>query len=718
MPRPESSTHSTAAVIAYVERRRPEALPQLLEGLGRRLGVPPEQVRHELCGGRRWVQSSVVTEMFRRCREDIFGDPMVVYRMAFEAIVLHRWDPLRSAFLRWITTPRFLAMAGPWLMKRFTRTLEHFAVEDYTEGGCRVVVRFKPHLNLSHDSCLFLQGGLAAVPLRLGDPAVTVHETACMFKGDHFTVYEMSWEPFSIQNRARNIWQIRPSQREEFLLGTLDRQVRHLDRLDRELQRTSASYRAMMLSAPDPILVVMPDGGLEALNDLGARLLERPGGQPQHLSEVVHPDDLETVASQHRMLLTSGQEATKMVFRLAGPEERLVEASCSRVEEPERGAAMLAILRDVTERREMDRRLAEQNRRFESLVENSPLAMAFVDSRGRYRYVNQRFGQLFGYTLEQVKCGRDWLDLAFPDPEQRARALKTWRQDRDRVAQGRQVARVFPVTCADGSIRQVKFYGVGLDGGECLIQYVDVSDTVQAETALQRREAELRAIVDGSPEGIVLLDRRGRVVQANPRAAAMFGSEDNPRGRLLWELTPAVYGPWIQDLWTRLWEEGSLDEEIDLPLNGEEDEATPCELKGVVLGPDEVYLGLTDIRARRRLERQRQEAARLAGVVELAGTAAHELNQPLTSLLAATEMMGHYEDTDNLKRLGAMAGQDAQTLAELVARFGRIVRYETKEYLRGTRIIDLERAASRPEQDEADREEVPPQAAQKSPRNG
>ena len=106
-----------------------------------------------------------------------------------------------------------------------------------------------------------------------------------------------------------------------------------------------------------------------------------------------------------------------------------------------------------------------------------------------------------------------------------------------------------------------------------------------------------------------------------------------------------------------------------------------------------VLINLRDITHRDRLEKERQKAARLNGVLELAGAAVHELNQPLTSLLLSGEMMQLYQEPQDLQRQAVRMRRDATQLARLVERFGRIVRYETKEYMPGRRIIDLDKAA-------------------------
>ena len=79
---------------------------------------------------------------------------------------------------------------------------------------------------------------------------------------------------------------------------------------------------------------------------------------------------------------------------------------------------------------------------------------------------------------------------------------------------------------------------------------------------------------------------------------------------------------------------------------------------------------------------------------ELAGTAAHELNQPLTSVLGFAELLQRRGGGDDGTReaLAAIL-REAERMAGIVRKIGRITRYETKEYVGNRRIVDLERSS-------------------------
>jgi signal transduction histidine kinase len=96
----------------------------------------------------------------------------------------------------------------------------------------------------------------------------------------------------------------------------------------------------------------------------------------------------------------------------------------------------------------------------------------------------------------------------------------------------------------------------------------------------------------------------------------------------------------------------------------------------------------TDLRDRLNLERRLTDAeARLleseksAVIVELAGTAAHELNQPLTSVMGYAELLKRKLKEGDPQKYVDIIHREAERMAEIVKKIGKITRYETKPYV-------------------------------------
>lgn len=93
-------------------------------------------------------------------------------------------------------------------------------------------------------------------------------------------------------------------------------------------------------------------------------------------------------------------------------------------------------------------------------------------------------------------------------------------------------------------------------------------------------------------------------------------------------------------------------------------------------------------------QRERVERETLQAILELAGAVCHEFNQPLQIISGTAELMRHRGDLDSAT-LGDLKQilKAVERLGGLTRKLSGITRRETREYLSGTRILDLERSA-------------------------
>jgi signal transduction histidine kinase len=109
----------------------------------------------------------------------------------------------------------------------------------------------------------------------------------------------------------------------------------------------------------------------------------------------------------------------------------------------------------------------------------------------------------------------------------------------------------------------------------------------------------------------------------------------------------------------------------------------------------------SDLRDRIRIEQkllQAQQKLQLtekqALVAELAGAAAHELNQPLTSIIGYAQLVQRQSEPNarHLRGVGVIL-REAERMADIVKKIGRITKYETTTYVGSQSIIDLDRSS-------------------------
>lgn len=86
-------------------------------------------------------------------------------------------------------------------------------------------------------------------------------------------------------------------------------------------------------------------------------------------------------------------------------------------------------------------------------------------------------------------------------------------------------------------------------------------------------------------------------------------------------------------------------------------------------------------------------AEKLTAMAQLAGAAAHELNQPLTAIMTGLELTRRLVPVnEHLNGLMNSVEEEAKRMAEMIRKLSHLTQYATKQYVGAARIIDLERA--------------------------
>jgi phosphoglycerate-specific signal transduction histidine kinase len=88
------------------------------------------------------------------------------------------------------------------------------------------------------------------------------------------------------------------------------------------------------------------------------------------------------------------------------------------------------------------------------------------------------------------------------------------------------------------------------------------------------------------------------------------------------------------------------------------------------------------------------QSERVKVLVETAGAAAHEINQPLTSIFGMVEFLKKdlKEDCEVQKKLDFIL-DSANKIKKIIKKMGSIKHYTTKPYLKGVDVINFDEAA-------------------------
>lgn len=341
--------------------------------------------------------------------------------------------------------------------------------------------------------------------------------------------------------------------------------------------------------------------------------------------------------------------------------------------------------------------------RYREFFESSSDGAFIVDDDGKVAYLNHVAEVLTGYSSDWL-VGRRVLEVV----EQTHR--EGFVEVLKRILGGDSL-KSFDVDLetTSGDLICVHMAVALLSGPRPLVAltFKDMTATRVVEQELLKTKEFLERIIQSTVDAIVCADNKGKLTLFNVGAERLFGySAENVVGHISFDdLFPGEEGATVMKNLhsTGRGGEGRL-EPIRVEVLARDGERVPVQLTASVITDVGEQVGvvvsMSDLRDRIRMERRYQEiqdqylkSQKQALVAELAGTTAHELNQPLTSIMGYAEIMDRrIEEGSPNRRAVETILSEAERMAEIVKKIGKITRYETKAYVGTTQILDLDKS--------------------------
>ncbi len=416
------------------------------------------------------------------------------------------------------------------------------------------------------------------------------------------------------------------------------------------------------------------------------------------VDDLIHPDDLQRAREAFVHALQTPYEATFLEFRFRHKDGswRELETALQVTHDVFWNKRVLVFARDVTERRQAERKLAESEARFREIFATSLDVILIVRMRDqRIIDANPAFTQLSGFTTDQARGWTPlqlnlWANLGHREAFYAELDSKGFVHNLEILVRSKNGARV-PVLCSAVKTQ--------CDGEPCLIVFVhDIAHLKRVEAELRAGEAKFRQVFDSSLDAIIVADfDHGKFVAVNEEFLRAAGVTRNEvLGRTAQEL-----GIWVnpreRTLFARALRIHGCVRNFEATFKGKDGVAAVHLLNARVVeldGVRHVILVSREVSQLKRVERELIEAREHALAASKAksdflSSMSHEIRTPLNAILGTTELLGESALSIEQRRYLSVLRANGSALLDLINGVLELAKIESRHLSLARVDVDL-----------------------------
>lgn len=292
--------------------------------------------------------------------------------------------------------------------------------------------------------------------------------------------------------------------------------------IEKTLSENEEKYRILVEMATDAIFIQTVEGRMLECNTAGAKIY---GYTKEEMIDSAITDRVPEEFARKLPRIITDKETTHGIFlpRISKKKDGTIFPTeiASKIINIAGKPRLIAYIRDITKRKEAEKKLRKARKMFASLFNSSPEAALYHDKEGRIININPRFTELFSYTPEEMIGKKIDEGMIYPANKIKEGKILTQKafngfSDYETIRKKKDGTLVHVIISTAPVVTDKKPQGT-------IAVYKDITKRKKTEETLRKSQQEFAAVFRNSPEALVYVDQKGDILNINPRFTELFG---------------------------------------------------------------------------------------------------------------------------------------------------------------------------------------------------
>ncbi|MGA3190884.1 MAG: PAS domain S-box protein [Candidatus Bathyarchaeia archaeon] len=309
-------------------------------------------------------------------------------------------------------------------------------------------------------------------------------------------------------------------------IEVIHRDITERRKAEQTLKESEEKYRDLVELAPDGIVAVNAEGIVTSANRSFLRLVgydsdEGIVGKPFTELKTIRVEDIPKFQEMFSSLM-NGEPLSPVEFLYVRKDgtSRWAEVHPGLLIEDGKPVGVQVVMRDVSERKNAEKLIQENQQKFEQLFMSNPEAAVYVDPNERVLNVNPRFTELFGYSFDEVK--EKFLDDFVVPEDRRKEALMLAQKGKEGYVYYETVRKNKKGSPIPVALSSAPIVLQGQHLGD-IVLYKDITELKRAQEESEESRKHFQMLFDLMADPVAVVDGRGKILEVTQKVEEITG---------------------------------------------------------------------------------------------------------------------------------------------------------------------------------------------------